>query len=168
MSTIMLTQQQAVRPAPRRPERGTEMLRQAASWVCSAAACSWLARCYGYAWDEQRARDWLLERGAISPGLGLHEGSGRVLAELLRALGLPARHDWRGWDDAWSLAQRQPYIMGSPNPSMYHWVGVRGPLGVTALRLANSASGYQGIYDAISQGEFNHRGPWATVWIDGG
>src|SRR5215218_1323228 len=107
---------------------------QTGNWQCSAASAAWVLQSMGIDWGQDDVVRWL--GGHISPALGLHEGSGRMLAELFKAQGLDASYGALTWERALALAGRQPLCMSGG--AWYHWTGVRGT-GGDGLHLANPA-----------------------------
>ena len=136
---------------------------QTGNWQCSAASTAWVLRSMGIAWGQDDVVQWL--GGNISPALGLHEGSGRMLAALLRARGLEAGHGELTWERALAMAGRQPFCMSGG--AWYHWTGVRGTDG-EGLHLANPAPNWCGVGQYLDYGEWSRLGPWNAAWVVGG
>jgi hypothetical protein len=133
---------------------------QTGNWQCSAASAAWVLQSVGIAWGQDDVVGWL--GGQISPALGLHEGSGRMLAELFEAQGLSASYGRLSWERALALAGRQPYCMSGG--AWYHWSAVRGTDG-RGLHLANPAPGWRGIGQYLDSDEWERLGPWNAAWV---
>lgn len=133
---------------------------QTGSWQCSAASAAWVLQSVGIPWGQDDVVEWL--GGHISPALGLHEGSGRMLAALFRARGLDAGHAPLTWERAHEMAGQQPFCMSGGG--WYHWSGVRGSDG-EGLHLANPAPGWRGIGQYLDRDEWNRLGPWNAAWV---
>jgi hypothetical protein len=115
-----------------------------------------------HATDEWTAVEYIGNPEDINSSYGLMDGSGARLAECLRAQGAPAFVGWPSWADTFHLAEQMPLLIGGA--TWYHWVGVRGvqPYG---LLLANSARGWQAIYDVLLEDDFDRLGPFAVVAV---
>jgi hypothetical protein len=133
---------------------------QTGNWQCSAASAAWVLQSLGITWGQDDVVQWL--GGHISPALGLHEGSGRMLAELFRARGLDASHGSLTWERALALAGRQPFCMSGG--AWYHWTGVRGTDG-QGLHLANPEPNWRGVGQYLDRDEWNRWGPWNAAWV---
>jgi hypothetical protein len=138
----------------------TEVVLQTGNWQCSAASTAWVLRSVGISWGQDDVVRWL--GGHISPALGLHEGSGRMLAELLKAQGLDAGYGPLTWERALALAGHQPFCMAGG--AWYHWSGVRGT-GGDGLHLANPAPGWRGVHQYLDRDAWGRLGPWSAVWV---
>jgi hypothetical protein len=138
----------------------TECVIQTGNWQCSAASAAWVLRSVGIGWGQDDVVRWL--GGHISPALGLHDSSGRMLAELFKAQGLDATYGPLTWEHARALAGRQPFCMGGG--SWYHWSGVRGT-GGDGLHLANPAPGWRGVGQYLDSNAWARLGPWNAVWV---
>jgi len=133
---------------------------QTGSWQCSAASAAWVLQSVGIPWGQDDVVEWL--GGHISPALGLHEGSGRMLAELFRARGLDAGHAPLTWERAHAMAEQHPFCMSGGG--WYHWSGVRGSDG-RGLQLANPAPGWRGVGQYLDRDEWERLGPWNAAWV---
>jgi hypothetical protein len=137
-----------------------ECVFQTGNWQCSAASSAWVLRSVGIDWGQDDVVQWL--GGNISPELGLHEGSGRMLAELFRTRGLDADYGPLTWERALALAGRQPFCMSGG--AWYHWTAVRGTDG-QGLHLANPAPGWRGVSQYLDSDAWNRLGPWNGAWV---
>ena len=141
----------------------TDMPRQQASWSCSACALAWLLRalkldpnCY-----EQCGIDHIGYPNNINPTYGLMDGSGAQLQRVLSEYGQNSEQAWLSYDSAWSIYSQTPGVMSGG--AWYHWVGVRGTSDGN-LWVANSAPGYDGVWDILTRAQFNTLGPFSCVW----
>lgn len=153
-------------PTTRTYDPNIPAIRQSDSWSCSIAATTWMLNSLGIgdAASYPSMEVLMQEAGLVSPDLGLLDGSGAVLADWLAVrYGLTA-HSER--DVSWEWLQEHagtcPIAIGSG--SLYHWVAVRGVDGET-LTLSNPAPGYRGLYDTMTEAQFEQWAPWACVWI---
>lgn len=138
-----------------------EMPRQRKDWDCSAAATAWMGRSIGWGWEELDVAWSFQELGIATPQVGLLAGTGAGIVHWLSLQPLPARNYRTTWsmlvDRDWSC----PLIMGSS--SWYHWVGVRGLDENSNLDLANSAPGWAGVYQTLTQARFDSFGDFYAV-----
>jgi hypothetical protein len=140
--------------------RRCDTVLQTGSWQCSAASAAWVLRSVGISWGQDDVVAWL--GGHISPALGLHEGSGRMLAELFRGRGLNAGHAPLSWERAHAMAGQQPFCMSGAG--WYHWSGVRGTDG-RGLQLTNPAPGWRGVGQYLDRDDWERLGPWNAAWV---
>lgn len=133
-------------------------------WTCSACSLAWLNRALhiDHATDEMSAVEYIGQPDNINSTYGLMDGSGAVLAECLAAQGAPAFCFWPSYDQAYQLARFMPLLIGGV--SWNHWVGVRGVL-PSALSIANSAPGWQGVDEVLLPGDWDNLGPFAAVVV---
>lgn len=137
-----------------------EQPRQQRDWDCSAAATAWMGRSLGWGWAELDVAYAFVAEGLASQQLGLLDGTGAGIVGWLAQQPLPSlnyRTSWAG------LTQRDwscPLIMGSSR--WYHWVGVRSQDG-GVLTLANSAPGWGGIYQTLTEAQFAAFGDFWAV-----
>ena len=97
----------------------------------------------------------------INATYGLMDGSGVQLQAVLEdKYDQPAEQRWLTFDQAYAIAGQSPGCLGGS--AWYHWVAVRGVSGPN-LWIANSAPGWQGIWDYLSRDQFNSLGPFALV-----
>jgi len=135
---------------------------QLLDWTCSACSLAWMNRALGiqFATDEPSATDYIGVPDNINAMYGLMDASGSRLVQCLREQGAPAFNCWPSWSQIDQLAQYMPMLLGGVGWN--HWVGVRGTDG-TNLLLANSAEGWQGVYDTMNSSQFVALGPFAAV-----
>jgi len=154
-------------PAPpnylARYDPSTDMPRQQASWSCSACALAWLLRALGLNSDcyEQCGINEIGYPNNINPTYGLMDGSGAQLQRVLYEYNQNSEQAWLSYDSAWSIYSQTPGVMSGG--AWYHWVGVRGTSDGN-LWVANSAPGYDGVWDILTRAQFNALGPFSCVW----
>ena len=140
------------------------MPRQAASWTCSACSLAWVERALGLnpGADEWSAVAEIGQPQNINPTYGLMDGSGAQLQRVLRdTYGQDSHQGWLSFDQAYSIFAQTPGMMSGG--AWYHWVAVRGTVD-GSLHIANSAPGYQGVWDVLSRQDFQRLGPFSCVW----
>lgn len=142
-----------------------EQPRQQRDWDCSAAATAWMGRSLGWGWSELDVAYAFQEAGIATPQLGLLDGTGAGIVRWLSLQPLPATNHRVSWTTLSQLPWTCPCIMGST--SWYHWVGVRGLDQDGNLLLANSAPGWGGIYQTMTQWQFERFGDFWSVWPTG-
>jgi hypothetical protein len=140
------------------------MAEQIASWTCSACALDWVLR--ATAIDPSSTRDQVVLKIGypqnINEQYGLMDGSGSALSDVYASYGVATERGWLGFDAIYELAQRTTgQISGA---AWYHWVALRGVQG-DALWIANSAPGYQGVYDLLLRADFDRLGGFSAVWL---
>lgn len=144
--------------------------RQIADWVCSIRTAAWMLKSLGLPVDIGALQDEMSPR-YVTPAVGLLDGRGYGLAEVIRAH-LPA--DWHdrvhvferiSWDELASLAGRGPIGLGLHGAN--HWLNVAGKLGDGSLLDApNPAPNWKGLGDTLTRAEFDANGPASAVWIN--
>jgi hypothetical protein len=138
--------------------------RQVQGWACSIRTATWMLKSLGGTLDAGAVQDLMVPQ-YVSPALGLLDGSGAGLADFLGLqTGCTVGHQWVDW--AWLQAHAGTMPIGIGSPSMYHWLAVRGVNADGTLALANPAPGYDGVYDTMTEAQFNAWAPWAGVWIE--
>jgi hypothetical protein len=76
---------------------------------------------------------------------------------------LIARQKWCTFQEAYAISR---VATGVINPvGMYHYMGIRGISGEN-IWLANSAQGYRGVYNSLSQHQFNSLGPVQLIYLE--
>lgn len=141
------------------------ILPQRKDWDCSAAATAWMGRALGWGWAELDVAWAFQEAGIATPQLGLLDGTGAGIVRWLSMQPLPATNQRTSWSQLASRDWSCPLIMGSS--SWYHWIGVRGFDQDGNLMLANSAPGWAGIYQSLTQARFSQFGDFWSVWPTG-
>jgi hypothetical protein len=137
---------------------------QQENWTCAACSLAWLNRALAIdiATDEYSAVDYIGNPEHINSTYGLMDASGARLVTCLRQQGAPAFNFWPSWEEAYSLAERMPLLIGGVN--WYHWVGVR-VADNGYLMLANSAPGWMGVDQLLDSYQWLELGPFAAVAV---
>jgi len=141
------------------------MLRQAASWSCSACSLAWVERSMGInpSASEGSAINEIGTPDNINPTYGLMDGSGSQLQRVLwDNYQTPSGQLWANFDQVYAIAGQTTGMMSGG--AWYHWVALRGVSG-SSIWIANSAPGYKGIYDTLTREQFNSLGPFSCVYI---
>lgn len=137
---------------------------QVYSWTCAACSLDWILRSTGL--DPDSTRDQVVAAigypDNINAQYGLMDGSGSAISDVLATYAQPTERSWLGFDDVYTLALTTTgQISGG---AWYHWVALRGVRGDN-LWIANSAPGYQGVWDELSRADFERLGPFSVVWL---
>jgi hypothetical protein len=146
--------------------------RQVQDWVCSIRATAWTLKSLSLPVDIGALQDEMVPR-YVTPALGLLDGRGYGLAEVLKAH-LPAA--WRervhvyeriDWPTLWAKAGIGPICLGLHGA--YHWLNIAAPQSDGTLVAPNPAPKYPAsapIGDVLTQDEFGLYGPVSAVWVD--
>jgi len=139
--------------------RDLYMAPQVYSWTCSIAATTWVLQATGL--DPTAARESVAyEIGypdCVNPDVGLEDTA--CVERVFQNYGVGAYTLWPGWDQAVELIRSTTGLLNSTR--WYHFVGIRGLTDDGQIWVANSASGYQGIYSTVSRGQWE---AWAGSW----
>jgi hypothetical protein len=133
---------------------------QVYNWTCSICATDWVLRATGL--DPYSAR----EKVAVQIGYPscVDEYSGlkntQCLIPVFSDYGVEAVQEWVDWDRALEVCGTTTGVLNGLG--WYHFVGISGA-SEDLLWIANSARGYQGVYDTISRAQFDQLGPWQVV-----
>ena len=141
---------------------GEPQYEQTADWTCAACSLAWLNRALGiqHATDEFSAAEYIGIPDHINSLYGLMDASGSRLVQCFREQGAPAFALWPSWAQVFELASYMPLLLGGVG--WYHWVGVRGA-NMEGLALANSAPGWQDVYQQLNEWQWHSLVPWAAV-----
>jgi hypothetical protein len=146
--------------------------RQVQDWTCSIRSTAWCLKSLGLPVDIGALQDEMVPR-YVTPALGLLDGRGYGLAEVIRAH-LPA--DWAGrvavaervdWAGLYDRAGSGPIALGLHGA--YHWLNVAQLLDDGTLSAPNPAPKYPTgtpIGDVLTRDEFEHFGPVSAVFVD--
>lgn len=146
--------------------------RQNQDWTCSIRSTAWALKSLGLPVDIGALQDEMVPR-YVTPALGLLDGRGYGLAEVLTAH-LPA--DWGprvhvyeriDWPTLWAKAGTGPICLGLHG--VYHWLNVAAPQSDGHLVSPNPAPKYPSaapIGDVLIADEFGLYGPASAVWVD--
>jgi hypothetical protein len=145
--------------------------RQIADWVCSIRATAWVLKSLGVPVDIGALQDEM-SPAYVTPELGLLDGSGNGLAEVLRRH-LPGGTSVEvlpsaSWDDLVARAGRGPIALGLHGA--YHWINVA-RMKDGQLDAPNPAPNYPAagpIGDQLTRAEFDRYGPASLVFVDVG
>lgn len=144
---------------------------QAESWSCAVYTTAWMLRATGHDVSVSEVKSRMLNTGRVTSTYGLSDANGPGVAQTLRdfADGAPGIEN-RGivsFNDVAARAGQMAVGIGGRNWN--HWSAVRGyDAGRDVLLLANSANGWQGVYQEMTRGQFANLGAMAMVWMDFG
>jgi hypothetical protein len=87
----------------------------------------------------------------------------QCIVDVFEAHEVPASQEWVNFDRAYEICASTAGVLNSTK--WYHFVAIRG-VSNGQLWIANSAPGYQGIYDTISRSQWDRwAGSWQTVYL---
>ncbi len=152
------------------PETPTYYQRQ--DWTCSIGSVIWMLRSIGIAVTPDEAQDSMSPR-YVNPTLGLLDGSGAGIVEVLRERWGVRAHtlDRPGgptFDDVLAVAGKQPVAIGGRNwggPHLGHWSAVRGRYEDTLI-LANPARGATFGQTTLTRQDWQRLGGFSAVVVD--
>lgn len=152
------------------PETPTYYQRQ--DWTCSIGSVIWMLRSIGIDVTPEEAQDAMHPR-YVSPTLGLLDGSGEGIVEVLREhWGVKAhtldRPGGPTFDDVLAVAGKQPVAIGGRNwggPGLGHWSAVRGRYEDTLI-LANPAKGATYGQTTLTRQDWQRLGGFSAVVVD--
>lgn len=144
---------------------------QDADYDCSQESAQWCLRAWGRSPDDAWMTDSLISEGVMSPALGLLDASGAGMADWFnRHYGGPedgylaSNNGSVSFDEVAAEAGEGVHPLMLGGRSFYHWVGCRGyESSRDLLLIANSARGYQGVYDSLSRQQWAALGSWSLV-----
>ena len=135
---------------------------QVRNWTCSICATDWLLRATGL--DPNSTREKVAyELGyptCVDEYSGLKDTN--CIVRVLESFGVEARVEWVSWPRAYELAGSTAYILNST--SWYHFVGGRGTIN-GSLWVANSAPGYDSIWDVVDASDWARLPSWKMVYL---
>ena len=146
--------------------------RQVQDWTCSIRSTSWALKSLGLPVDIGNLQDEMVPR-YVTPALGLLDGRGYGLAEVLTAH-LPP--DWASrvqvferidWPGLFAKSGTGPICLGLHGA--YHWIDIAVPQADGSLSAPNPAPKYPQaapIGDVLTRDEFDLYGPVSAVWVD--
>lgn len=138
------------------------MAPQVYNWTCSICSLDWLLRATAlnpYSSREQVCAE-IGYPSCVDSYSGLKDTA--CLIDVLAAYGVEAQQEWVDWPRALELAGSTAYILNST--SWYHFVGGRGTID-GSLWVANSAPGYQSIWDVVDASDWNRLPGWQMVYL---
>jgi hypothetical protein len=140
----------------------TAMPRQNYDWDCSAASTAWMGRATGWGWVENDVAYEFVRLGIATPQLGLLDGTGAGIVRWLALQPYAAANQRARYDLVADIAETCPVLIGSSR--WYHWSGVRGVDDEENLLLANPAPGWAGIWQTMTEDQFNMFGDFYAVF----
>jgi len=144
------------------------MAPQAYSWTCSVCSSTWVLQATH---SLDTSLDTYEARTIIGQEMGYPECvnetygcmSADCLVTLFETYGFSAKQAWVTYDQAYAICSK---FTGVINPiGMYHFMGIRG-IQNSDIWVANSAEGYDGIYETISRAQFNALGPVQVIYLE--
>lgn len=139
--------------------RGMDMPRQSYEWTCSICSTHWTLVATGL--DPYSTREKVAFQigypSCVNEQVGLADTN--CLVHVFESYGVPTEREWVNFDRAYELASSRAGVINSTR--WYHFVALRGVTGDGQIWIANSAPGYQGIYDTISRAQWD---AWAGSW----
>lgn len=142
----------------------TEMPRQGVDYDCAAASTAWFGRSIGFDWTEMNVLFEMSSLWLINSTWGLLDGTGAGIVRWLAMQPCPAANGAVSWGDVNARAGTGPLIMGSS--TWNHWTGVRSPDSSGNVLLANSAPGWMGVDQVLTESQFDALAPFYGVWLD--
>lgn len=141
-----------------------DMPAQTADWTCSACSLAWMNRALGIGigTDEWSAVEQIGNPANINSTYGLMNATGARLAECVTEQGAPAFTCWPSWTQAFHYADVAGLLLGGVGWN--HWVVGRFVRG-SDIWIANSAPGWLGVNDVLSESMWEQLGPFAAVVI---
>jgi len=138
------------------------MAPQQQSWTCSICSFTWVINATGT--DPSLTRDQAANiigyPNCVNETYGCM--SAQCLIDAYNYFGLEARQAWVTYDQAYSIMSN---TTGQINPlGMYHFMAIRGVSG-SNLWVANSAPGYDGVWDTLNRTQFNNLGPVQLIYL---
>lgn len=138
------------------------------NWTCSVCSATWVLQS---TWTIDPQRDQYDAREEVGLVIGypncVNETYGCMSADcIIRGFdyyGYAAQQAWVNFDQAYAIMS---HTTGVINPTgMYHFMGIRGVKDGN-LWVANSAQGYDGVYDTLNRNQFNSLGPVQIVYLE--
>jgi hypothetical protein len=141
---------------------------QAYNWTCSVCSCTWVLQATATAYQDADVYD---ARYAVGERMGVPQCvnstygcmSDQCVIDCLASYGLVAKQAYCTFDQAYAIARTNT---GTINPQgMYHFMGIRGTSGAD-IWVANSAPGYDSVWDTLSRERFNTLGPVSIIYVE--
>lgn len=146
--------------------------RQVQDWTCSIRSTAWTLKSLGLPVDIGALQSEMVPQ-YVTPELGLLDGTGHGIAEVLTAH-LPSAWHERvrvyeriDWPTLWAQAGTGPICLGLHGA--YHWINVAAAQNDGHLTAPNPAPKYPAaapIGDVLTADEFGLYGPASAVWVD--
>lgn len=141
---------------------------QAYNWTCSVCSTTWVLQATGTAYQDSDIYD---ARYAVGERMGYPSCvnqtygcmSPQCVIDTLASYGLVAKQAYVTFDQALAIARTNTGVI---NPQgMYHFMGLRGTSG-SDIWVANSAQGYDGVWDNLTRERFNALGPVSVIYVE--
>jgi hypothetical protein len=138
--------------------------RQVQSWTCSICSTDWVLRATDL--DPNSTREKVTGEigypSCVDENLGLKDT--QCVVRVFESYGVQAKQEWIDWARALELCGSTTGVLNST--IWQHFVAIRGVTDDGQLWIANSASGYDGIYETISREQWDAwSGSWQTVTL---
>jgi hypothetical protein len=137
-------------------------------WTCAACSLEWVMRATGLIMpsDIYASREWTVQQigypDNINATYGLMNADGSALRDVLAGYDQDTEQGWLDFDTAYELATRTTGMLSGA--AWYHWSAVRGVQGDT-IWIANSAPGYQSVWNNLSRSDWDRLGGFSVVWL---
>jgi hypothetical protein len=140
------------------------MAPQENSWICSVCTYTWCIQATGTnpTLSRESAMAIIGYPNCVNEMYGLM--SSQCMINAFLEMNIVAREAWVTFDQAYAIARE--YTGGISPSGMYHWMAIRGVTNDGQLWVANSARGYDGVYDTISRSQFNAYGPVKVIYLE--
>jgi len=135
---------------------------QVYNWTCSICSFVWVIQSTGIdtSLTRKEAETLIGNPECVNPTYGLM--SIQCLVDAFASLGVATQNAYCTFQQAYSICR---YSTGVINLiGMYHFMAIRGVRGAN-LWVANSALGYRGVYEELSESAYNDLGPTQLLWI---
>jgi len=143
---------------------------QAYNWTCSVCSTTWVLQSIGLidpTIDQYTAREQVgTETGypnCVNEAYG--SMSPQCVIDEFARYGLNAQQLYVTFDQAYAICSQTTGVI---NPiGMYHYMAIRGVDGNSpgTIWVANSAPGYDGVWDNLSRSAFNNLGPVNLIYL---
>ena len=139
------------------------MAPQVYNWTCSVCATDWLLRATGL--NPYSSREQVTYEIGYPSCVDAYSGLKNTicLVDVFAGYGVEAIQEWVSWPRALEIAGSTAYILNST--SWYHFVGGRGVDNTGSLWVANSAPGYQSIWDQVTASDWARLPGWQMVYL---
>ena len=141
--------------------RDFPMAPQAYDWTCSICATTWVLQATGL--DPYAAREAVAYKigypSCVNEQVGLVNTA--CVERVFESYGVEAVQEWVDWPRLVEVASSTTGVLNGLG--WYHVVGMRGVEQRGGIWIANSARGYQGVSDMLSEAQFDALGPFQVV-----
>jgi len=139
------------------------MAPQQYSWTCSICSFTWVINATGTDPNltREQAATIIGYPNCVNESYGLM--SAQCMIDAFNYYSLDAKQKWVTFDEAYAIMGDTTGVI---NPiGMYHFMGMRGLDNNSSLWVANSASGYMGVYETLGRNQFNSLGPVQVIYL---